>query len=101
MAQTRAGARNGDSSNPMTDRLASMAHDTVDRVADVANEAEREVRGAAARTARQAKEGGEQALETADENISKLRSYVEENPLLSAGLAFAAGMVLVSLLGRR
>ena len=101
MAQTRAGSRNGESSNPTTERLASMAHDTVDRVAEVANEAEREVRGAAARTARQAKEVGEQAMEAADENISKLRAYVEENPLLSAGVAFAAGMVLVSLLGRR
>ena len=101
MAQTRAGSRNGESSHPTTERLASMAHDTVDRVAEVANEAEREVRGAAARTARQAREVGEQAMETADENISKLRAYVEENPLLSAGVAFAAGMVLVSLLGRR
>jgi ElaB/YqjD/DUF883 family membrane-anchored ribosome-binding protein len=78
-----------------------MAHDTIDRVADVANEAEREVRGAAARTARQAKEAGEQAMEAADEHISKLRGYVEENPLLAAGIAFAAGMLVVSLMSKR
>jgi ElaB/YqjD/DUF883 family membrane-anchored ribosome-binding protein len=96
---TRTGARNSDAA--ATERLATMAHDTIDRVADVATDAEREVRGAAARTARQAKEVGEQAMATADENISKLRAYVEENPLLSAGIAFAAGIVLVSLLSRR
>jgi ElaB/YqjD/DUF883 family membrane-anchored ribosome-binding protein len=78
-----------------------MAHDTVDRVADVANEAEREVRDRAARTARQAREMGEQAMEAADEHISKLRGYVEENPLLSAGIAFVAGMLVVSLMGKR
>ncbi|HET8699630.1 MAG TPA: hypothetical protein VFO94_19245 [Gammaproteobacteria bacterium] len=100
MAQTR-GASNGESSNPTTERLASMAHDTVDRVADVANEAEREVRERAARTARQAKEMGEQAMEAADEHISKLRGYVEENPLLSAGIAFVAGMLVVSLMSKR
>jgi ElaB/YqjD/DUF883 family membrane-anchored ribosome-binding protein len=85
----------------MTDRLASMAHDTVDRVAEVATEAEREVRVAAKRAAKQADAVREQALAAADENISKLRGYVEENPLLSAGIAFAAGMVVVSLLRRR
>ena len=101
MAQTRAGTGNGESSNPTTERLASMAHDTIDRVADVANEAEREVRGRATRTARQAREAGEQAMAAADEHISKFRAYVEENPLLSAGIAFAAGMLMVSLLSSR
>ncbi len=99
MAQTR-GSRNGESENPTTDRLASMAHDTVDRVAEAAHHAEREVRTAASRTAAQAKHVQEQALETADENLNKVRSYVEENPLMSAGIAFVAGIVLPSLLRR-
>lgn len=99
MAQTRTGAANSDAAT--TERLASMAHDTIDRVADVATDAEREVRGAASRTAKQAKQAREQAMAAADEKISKLRAYVEENPLLSAGIAFAAGVVLVSLLSKR
>jgi ElaB/YqjD/DUF883 family membrane-anchored ribosome-binding protein len=96
MAQTRA----RDSDNPTTDRLASMAHDTIDRVAETANYAEREVRDAAARGAEQARHVQDQAKEVADENLHKVRSFLEENPLMGAGIAFVAGIVLSSLIRR-
>ena len=83
-----------------SDRLASMAHETIDRVAPKANRAENEVRGAAARAADGAKLMQGQAVEAAQENVRKLRSYIESNPLTTAGIAFAAG-VLVSALVRR
>ena len=76
-----------------------MAHDTVDRVAETANYAEKEVRGAASRAAEQAREMQEQALAAADENVKKARSYIEENPLMSAGIAFAAGVIFSALIG--
>jgi ElaB/YqjD/DUF883 family membrane-anchored ribosome-binding protein len=99
MAQTRSSARDSNG-NPTTDRLAAMAHDTVDRVAESANYAEKEVRGAASRAADQAKEMQEQAIAAANENVKKARSYIEENPLMSAGIAFAAGVVVSALLRR-
>jgi ElaB/YqjD/DUF883 family membrane-anchored ribosome-binding protein len=83
-----------------TQRVAEKAHQTVDRAAEVATEAERAVRANAARAAEKLKEGEELALETLDESLERVRDYVEKNPLTSAGIAFAAG-VLVSVLLRR
>jgi ElaB/YqjD/DUF883 family membrane-anchored ribosome-binding protein len=87
-------------SNATTERFAAKAHETIDRVADTANQAEREARAAAQRAAERAREMQERAMQAADENIGKLRSYVEHNPLTSAGIAFAAGVVLSALLRR-
>lgn len=89
-----------DDRHPATDQLASMAHDTVDRVAGAAANAEHRVRGAAARTADQAREMQDQARSAADEGVRRARSYIETNPVLSAGIAFAAGVILSSLLRR-
>jgi len=101
MAQTRTGHRNGGSDeNPMTDRLTAMAHETVDQVSTAASRAEQQVRGAAARTAEQAKEYTDQAAELADEGVTKVKSYVETNPLMAAGIAFAAGVIISSLIRR-
>lgn len=99
MAQARTSGRNS-SDNPTTDRIAAMAHDTVDRVAESANYAEKEVRSAASRAAEHAREMQEQAVEAAGENVKKARSYIEENPLMSAGIAFAAGVVFSALIRR-
>jgi ElaB/YqjD/DUF883 family membrane-anchored ribosome-binding protein len=104
MAQARSGSRNGDdlgdAAHPATDQMASLAHDTVDRVAGAAATAENRVRGAAARTAEQARAMQEEARAAADEGVRKTRSYIEANPVLSAGIAFAAGVILSSLLRR-
>jgi ElaB/YqjD/DUF883 family membrane-anchored ribosome-binding protein len=97
MAQTR-GSRNSD--NPTTDHLASMAHDTIDRVAETANHAEREVRTAAKSAAAQARDMQDQAMEAADDNIRKARSYIEDNPFASAAIAFVAGIVLSTFIRR-
>jgi ElaB/YqjD/DUF883 family membrane-anchored ribosome-binding protein len=77
-----------------------MAHETVDRVAESANYAEKEVRNAAGRAAEHAREMQEQAIAAAEENVQKARSYIEENPLMSAGIAFAAGVIISALLRR-
>ena len=99
MSQTRGASRNS-SDNPTTDRIAAMAHDTVDRVAESANYAEREVRGAANQAAERARQMQEQAMAAADANVQKAKSFIEENPLMSAGIAFAAGVIFSSLIRR-
>jgi ElaB/YqjD/DUF883 family membrane-anchored ribosome-binding protein len=104
MTQSRTPGRNNatddQGGNATAERLASKAHETVDRVAEAANYAEREVRNAAARTAEQARQLREQAVERADENVQRVRSYVEQNPMMAAGIAFAAGVILSSLFRR-
>ena len=79
-----------------TDRLASMAHETIDRVTPKANRAEHQVRGAAADTATLMQEH----LAAARDNLHKARSYAERNPLITAGIAFAAGALLSALIRR-
>jgi ElaB/YqjD/DUF883 family membrane-anchored ribosome-binding protein len=83
-----------------TDRLASMAHDTLDRVTPKANRAEHEVRNAAARTTESVKHLQEQAVEAAEEGLRQARSYIASNPLTTAGIAFAAGVLLSALIRR-
>ncbi len=97
MAQTPSSTELGIST---TDRLASMAHKTIDRVKPKATRAELEVRDAATKTTEGAKRLQEQAVEAAEEGLSKARSYMSNNPLTTAGIAFAAGAVLGALIRR-
>src|SRR5512134_1232498 len=100
MAETRDTSRNADPRATTSDRLASMAHETVDKVADTARSAEQQARGAASRAADKAREAEGRMRTAADEGLTTIRSYVEQNPLASAGIAFAAGIVVSSLLRR-
>jgi ElaB/YqjD/DUF883 family membrane-anchored ribosome-binding protein len=84
-----------------TDHLASRMHETVDRVAESARTAEQQIRSRAAELGETARETEERALKALEGNWKKARSYVEENPLMSAGIAFATGLILSSLLTRR
>jgi ElaB/YqjD/DUF883 family membrane-anchored ribosome-binding protein len=86
--------------NSTTDRLATMAHETIDRVTPKANRAEAEMRDTAARTAEGVKNLEEQALDTAKDGLHKSQAFIEKNPLMSAGIAFAAGAVLSMLIRR-
>jgi ElaB/YqjD/DUF883 family membrane-anchored ribosome-binding protein len=97
MAQTTSSGELGGST---TDRLASMAHETIDRITPKANRAEHEVRGAATKAADSAKLMQEHAVEAAEDRLRTARSYAESNPLTTAGIAFAAGVLLTALFRR-
>lgn len=86
--------------NSTSDRLASMAHETIDRVTPKVNRAEHEVRGAATRAADGAKVLQDNAVKLTEENLHKVRSFIETNPLATAGIAFAAGALLSALVRR-
>ena len=40
------------------------------------------------------------ALDAAEQNLRKVRSYAENHPLVAAGIAFAAGVLLSALVRR-
>lgn len=84
-----------------TDRLASMAHETIDRVVPKASQAEQELRAAAARAADATKRLQGSAVEATEEHLRRARSYIASNPLMIAGVAFAAGVLLSALYPRR
>ena len=95
MAQTPTSSDLGSS---MTEGLASAARETIDRVTPKVNRAE--LRVAATKVADSAKLLQERAVEAARDKVRAVRSYAESNPLTTAGIAFAAG-VLLSALTRR
>jgi ElaB/YqjD/DUF883 family membrane-anchored ribosome-binding protein len=87
--------------NPrVTERMAKAAHESIDRVQEKAAKVEDQLRDAAARARGQARESGAEASAQLEGSIRKLTTYIEQNPLMAAGAAFTAGL-LVSLLLRR
>ena len=87
-------------SGSTSDRLASMAHESIDRVTTKANRAETEMRDTATKTAEGVKHLEEQARDKARDGLQKSRALIEKNPLMSAGIAFAAGAMLSMLIRR-
>ena len=86
--------------NSTTERLASMAHETINGVTPKASRAEQELRGAAMKAAESAKHLREHATAATEDNLRKLRSYAASHPLVTAGIAFAAGALLSALIRR-
>jgi ElaB/YqjD/DUF883 family membrane-anchored ribosome-binding protein len=76
-----------------SDRVAAMAHDTLDRVTPQINRAEQEVRDAATQAADSVKDLEKQALDAAEASLSKARSFISANPITTLGIAFAAGVL--------
>lgn len=85
---------------PAAERLAEQAHRRVDQAAARAADAEREIREAASDMADRLRRSEAEVAEVIDQNLRKVRQYIEKNPIQSAGIAFAAGIVLSSLLRR-
>ncbi len=97
---TTARGSEADSGKPTADRLTAIAHETVDQVAATAGRAAQEVRGAAARTIESARQAQQHAVAAADENLGKVRSYVERHPLAAVSIAVVIGALLTSLIRR-
>lgn len=88
-------------SESTTDRIATAAHDAVDRFAVHANKRESQIREAAQTAGEQAEVKREQATEQFNDVITRVEAYVREKPLASAGIAFMAGIVANAILRRR
>lgn len=96
--QARTTATNSKENSMWTEKAAAMAHDAVNQLAG---------KGAVAETALRSKaEGSAEAIAAKkdavqkqfDSSVAKARSMARENPLMAAGLAFAAGIVVTALL---
>ncbi|PKM22814.1 MAG: hypothetical protein CVV10_02395 [Gammaproteobacteria bacterium HGW-Gammaproteobacteria-14] len=89
------------SSSPVTTQVAEKLHKTVDAAASSAGAAEDQLRDQAAQAAVKAREATEYARQRSADMVETVTSYTRENPLMALGLAFAAGVVLASITGRR
>jgi ElaB/YqjD/DUF883 family membrane-anchored ribosome-binding protein len=85
---------------PATDHLAQKAHETVDSAAKVSADAETRIREQAEVAAGKFRESEQRARDRVSQSVDEASAYIKTNPLMSASLAFAAGMVLSSLLRR-
>lgn len=86
---------------PLTNKATSAAHDAVDALSSKAAAAEGGVRQGAASSAQSLNEKQLAAREKLEECTSKTRQFASENPLATAGIAFAAGMLATSLFRRK
>ncbi|MBQ4797545.1 DUF883 domain-containing protein [Pseudoalteromonas sp. MMG006] len=90
-----------ESEAPFTEKATSVAHEAVDALSSKASVAESSVRKGASSSAEALSEKQLIAREKLSECTTKTRAFASENPLATAGIAFAAGMLLTSLLRRK
>lgn len=86
-------------SHPVTDQLKDSLHASVDKLADSAGVAEENIRRTASSSAENM--SARKRLAQQKWEASKVRQYAIENPLATAGMAFAAGMLVTSLLRKK
>lgn len=80
-----------------TDGVSRRAHESVDHMARTAGKAEERIRHEAGDAKARVSDVGQKARERSDETLHSIGAFVEENPLTSLGLAFAAGTLLYGL----
>jgi len=79
-----------DAADPVVHRVASGAHDAVDKMA-----------GVAAQAAEAVDEKGEQLREFQAQWLDKSRAYIRDNPVKALGIAVVGGFLLSRLLSSR
>ncbi len=86
---------------PFTEKVSSIAHEAVDKAADRVGPAEESIRATASETAENIAQKKETAALEVATITNQARTLVVQNPLLAASAAFAAGLVVTSLLSKR
>ncbi|MGO2290889.1 MAG: DUF883 domain-containing protein [Pseudoalteromonas sp.] len=100
-SNSKAAPQKSDVDAPFTEKATSAAHEAVDSLSSRAATAESSVRHGASSSAQTLSEKQLEARIKMAEYSGKTRQLASENPLATAGIAFAAGMLVTSLLGRR
>lgn len=97
MATSKSTANGADTSgHPMTDKLQSTLHESLDTIAEKAATAEQSLRDSASESAENM--AARRRLMKQKWLGSSVRNYAVENPVAAAGITFAAGMLVASLL---
>jgi ElaB/YqjD/DUF883 family membrane-anchored ribosome-binding protein len=99
-ASTRQKANTGLNS-PMTEKAAEVTHQAVDTVAEKAAAAEDKLRKTAASSQETLAQKQQDLKKQLQQSYNKGCEMAAQHPLATAGLAFAAGVVLTALLRRR
>lgn len=92
-------ANKSKSTHPVSDKVQSSLHESVDTLAQKAGSTEERLRDAA--------QSGSESFAAKQQEVqdkweqSSVKKYATENPLATAGIAFAAGVLLTSLLRRK
>jgi ElaB/YqjD/DUF883 family membrane-anchored ribosome-binding protein len=82
--------------HPVADKIKDSLHESVDTLAEKAADAERGIRESAVKGSENFEKRRDQI--EANWNSSAVKRYAVENPVKTAGLAFAAGALLASML---
>ncbi|HJS15190.1 MAG TPA: DUF883 C-terminal domain-containing protein [Rheinheimera sp.] len=86
--------------SPVTEKAIEAAHHAVDAVAIKAAVAEDTLRKTAASSQETLAHKQEEIKQQLQMSYSKTREFAAQNPLATAGIAFAAGVLLTALLRR-
>ncbi|MCF2947847.1 DUF883 domain-containing protein [Paraglaciecola aquimarina] len=90
-------ASNGDS--PVSEKVTETLHHSVDQLGEQVARTEEKLRETASSSAESIKKNQLKAKKMWDD--SAVGKYTKEHPVASAGIAFAAGMLLTSLIKRK
>lgn len=74
----------GGETSQLVDQLAKTAHEVVDRMHERAAEMEQSI-------SKQSQETGKQVVAGLEREVSSLETYIEENPMMAAVVAFGIG----------
>lgn len=94
---TQAGAAD----TPLTDKTVSAAHEAIDSLSERVARTEKSVRGMVNDSSEDLSVRQAEMKAKVDESLGNARSYARENPLMTVGMAFAAGALVAALLRRR
>jgi len=87
-------------SAPTSKRVASLAHESIDRASDKAEKVEKKLREEADRIAEKSSETAEDAKKRLEDTVSTVEGFVRKRPFAAAGIAFAAGVIGAFLVKR-
>ena len=100
-ATAQATGSNSGLNSPVTTKASEAAHHAVDAMAVKAASAEDTLRKTAASSQETLAHKQEEIKQQLQSSYSKTRELAAQNPLATAGIAFAAGALLTALLRRR